>query len=229
MHPLIPDDWTFYSAADGAKLGSRNFRELTGLRTAEMLRAHPLADLFYSFGRERAGALRLNNFPMFMQEYLLPHGRFTDLAATDILRTREFGVPRYNEFRRRLRLRPKKSIADLTRDKDLAARISGVYGDDIEKVDLLVGLLAEELPRDFAFSDTTFRIFLLMASRRLNSDRFFTTHYNAGVYTSAGLDWIDNNTMSTVLLRHLPQLRSALHAHRNPFQPFDQRGGTATD
>jgi len=126
MHPLIPDDWTFYSAADGAKLGSRNFRELTGLRTAEMLRAHPLADLFYSFGREQAGALRLNNFPMFMQEYLLPHGRFTDLAATDILRTREFGVPRYNEFRRRLRLRPKKSIADLTRDRDLAARISGV-------------------------------------------------------------------------------------------------------
>jgi hypothetical protein len=223
MHPLIPDDWTFHAATDGAELERRTFRELTGLRAAEMLRTHSLADLFYSFGRERAGALRLHNFPRFMQEFLLPHGQVTDLAATDILRVREFGVPRYNEFRRRLRLRPRKDFVDLTRDEDLAAKISKVYGGDIEKVDLLVGLLAEELPRDFAFSDTTFRIFLLMASRRLNSDRFFTTHYNARVYTDAGLAWIDDNTMTTVLLRHLPQLRTALHAHPNPFKPFGQR------
>ena len=71
-----------------------------------------------------------------------------------------------------------------------AAEISAVYDGDIEKVDLSVGLYAEKRPQGFAFSDTAFRIFVLMASRRLNSDRFFTDHYTPEVYTPgrSGLD-----------------------------------------
>ena len=38
----------------------------------------------------------------------------------------------------------------------------------------MVGLLAETPPEGFGFSDTAFRIFILMASRRLQSDRFLT-------------------------------------------------------
>ena len=49
-----------------------------------------------------------------------------------------------------------------------------------------------------------------MASRHLNSDRFFTTGYNARIYTQTGLDWMDDNDMSTVLLSHLPDLLPAL-------------------
>ena len=49
-----------------------------------------------------------------------------------------------------------------------------------------------------------------MASRRLNSDRFFTDDYTPEVYTQAGLDWIADNSMVTVLLRHHPELRPAL-------------------
>jgi hypothetical protein len=220
MHSLIPDDWTFYSAIDGAKSGHATFRDLTGLRAMGHLAAHPLSDLFYTFGVAHAGALTLHNYPKFMQEFERPVGGYTDLAATDILRTREFGVPRYNEFRRRLRLKPKKTIDELAGDPRLADEIRAVYGDDIEKVDLIVGMQAEVPPKGFAFSDTAFRIFLLMASRRLNSDRFFTTHYNARVYTPAGLDWIESNTMATVLLRHLPELRPALPPGRSAFQPF---------
>ncbi len=59
-----------------------------------------------------------------------------------------------------------------------------------------------------------------MASRRLNSDRFFTRDYTPAVYTKAGLDWIDDNTMVTVLLRHYPQLRAALRGVKNGFHPW---------
>ena len=38
---------------------------------------------------------------------------------------------------------------------------------------LMVGLFAEPKPPGFGFSDTAFRIFILMVSRRLKSDRFF--------------------------------------------------------
>jgi hypothetical protein len=61
-----------------------------------------------------------------------------------------------------------------------------------------------------------------MASRRLNSDRFFTADYTPAVYTQAGMNWINNNSMATVLLRHYPQLRPAIGALSNAFAPWDR-------
>ena len=46
-----------------------------------------------------------------------------------------------------------------------------MHGGDLEKVDLMVGLLAEPLPVGFGFSETTYRILVLMTSRQLRSDR----------------------------------------------------------
>ena len=57
-----------------------------------------------------------------------------------------------------------------------------VYNNDLEKVDLMAGLYAEPLPEGFGFSETAFRIFVLMASRRLKSDRFFTDDYRPEIY-----------------------------------------------
>jgi hypothetical protein len=86
----------------------------------------------------------------------------------------------------------------------------------------MIGLFAERFPKGFGFSDTAFRIFILMASRRLNSDRFFTTDYNPRVYSQAGFDWINQNDMSTVLLRHYPALAPALRNVKNSFAPWNR-------
>src|SRR5206468_34787 len=72
----------------------------------------------------------------------------------------------------------------------------------------------------FGFSDTAFRIFILMASRRLESDRFFTDDYRPEVYTRAGIDWVEANDMRSVLLRHFPTLAPALEGVKNPFAPW---------
>jgi hypothetical protein len=83
----------------------------------------------------------------------------------------------------------------------------------------MVGLYAEQRPPGFAFSDTAFRVFLLMASRRLKSDRFFTADYTPSVYTPTGLRWIDDATMSKVLLRHYPRLDTVIRRD-NAFKPW---------
>jgi hypothetical protein len=115
-----------------------------------------------------------------------------DLAATYILRMRELGVPRYNQFRR-------------------------LYNNDIVRVDLMVGLFAEPKPEGFGFSNTAFHVFILTAQRRLKCDRFFADDFIPEIYTRTGLKWIANNSMVTVLLRHFPELRRALRGWTNAF------------
>jgi len=59
-----------------------------------------------------------------------------------------------------------------------------------------------------------------MASRRLKSDRFFTDDYTPETYTQAGLDWVKNNTMITLLKRHVPGVAPALEGVENAFKPW---------
>jgi hypothetical protein len=220
MHPLIPDDFDFRSATDDARVQERTFREVAGRHVPDLLGEVPLSDLLYSFGIAHPGAISLHNYPRLLQEYERPDGILMDLAATDILRSRELGVPRYNEFRRLLHLRPLESFDEL--DPTWVEELRRVYDDEIDRVDLMIGLYAEPKPRGFGFSDTAFRIFILMASRRLNSDRFFTTDYTPRVYTQAGLDWIDDNDMSSVLLRHFPDLLPSLRNVENAFATWSR-------
>src|SRR5205814_846273 len=147
-----------------------------------------------------------------------------DLATLDILRDRERGIPRYNDFREEMRMPRVRSFDELTDNKQWAEEIRRVYDNDIDKVDLIVGLYAEPLPPGFGFSDTAFRIFVLMASRRLKSDRFFTVDYTPDVYTRTGLDWIAHNTMLSVLRRHHPRLEARLHGLENAFKPWPRAG-----
>jgi len=185
-----------------------------------------MADLFYSFGTEHPGALVLNNYPKFMQELSVPRSPLIDLGAVDILRAREHGVPRYNEFRRQLLLKPIRSFRDLTDDEQQLRQLEEVYNGDVEALDLLIGTLAEQSPSrrpiGFGFGETLFQIFILNATRRLQADRFYTTCYNAEIYTKEGLDWIDDADLKTVLLRHYPELaRTGLANIRNAFEPWD--------
>ena len=195
------------------------FREVGALQTRPLLQEMGVGNAAYSLGIAHPGAITLHNYPQFLQTFQRPDGSVMDLAAVDIMRVRERGVPRYNEFRRLWHLKPAESFEELTRDKTRAAELREVYG-DVDRVDLMVGLYSEPLPKGFGFSDTAFRVFILMASRRIKSDRFFTSDYRPEVYTQQGLDWIDNSTMKDVLLRHYPQLNPALEGVTNAFAPW---------
>lgn len=160
---------------------------------------------------------------MMMQRLKTPDGQIRDMGTVDILRDRERGVPRYTTFRRLLRMSVPKTFEELTGgDKELAARLSEVYKGEIDKVDTLVGSHSEILPKGFGFSDTAFRIFILMASRRLKSDRFIAGAWNAEMYTKEGFDWVQNTTMIDVLGRHFPELKAVMPEKTNVFAPWEK-------
>jgi hypothetical protein len=222
MHPLMPDEFVFRSLASGAVLLQRTLPEVAHGGARRVANEISMTDLFYSFGVSHPGAITLHNYPRFLQRLERPDGPTIDLATVDILRDRERGVPRYNAFRRLLDLEPAKTFEDLTDNEAWAEELRKVYDNDIERVDTMVGMYAERLPKGFGFSETAFRIFILMATRRLKSDRFFTTDYRKEIYTGTGLEWIEEASFARILLRHYPDLKRVLDPDENAFKPWQQ-------
>jgi hypothetical protein len=220
MHPLIPDDLTLRTLSSDAEIETIELPAMAGKRTPAVASRIPMVDLFYSFGRAHPGAITLHNYPRHLQNLTRDDGEHLDLAAVDIFRDRERGVPRYNQFRRLIHKDPVRSFDELTDNPAWRGELKRVYDNDLEKVDLMTGLFAEPLPPGFGFSETAFRVFVLMASRRLKSDRFFTDDYRAEVYTEFGLNYIKETSMLTVLKRQYPELAPALEGLDNAFKPW---------
>jgi len=225
MHPLIPDDWNFFSLESGEHLVNRSFTDLQGRHTRDFMDKMEMADMWYSFGLASAGAVCLHNYPNALRQLERIDGQVTDLATLDIVRDRERGVPRYNDFREALRMPRRKSIDEITPNAEWAREINEVYNGDVDAVDLQIGMQAEKPIKGNGFSDTATRIFVLMAARRLKSDRFFTNDLRPEVYTQVGYDWVYNTTMKDVLLRHYPELQPAIgDLETSVFAPWPKLG-----
>jgi hypothetical protein len=220
MHPLIPDEYVIRDLG-GSVTERQEFEALHGRHSHEFLQRTSASAALFSLGSAHPGAVTLHNHPRFMHRFERTDGIPLDLAAVDILRSRERGVPRYNAFRRFLRMHPARSFDEISAgDPATAARLAEIYGGDLEKVDVTVGMYGERLPAGFGFSDTAFRIFILMASRRLKSDRFYTVDFTPRVYTPEGMAWLEANDMCSVLLRHYPELAPVLRRQANAFAPW---------
>lgn len=235
LHPLLPNEIQGRRAKDGSlgrvlKFAANDLADpdlIVGPNAMDnALRDASLLDILYTFGVNNPGAVTLRNFPNWMRQMRRRNGanleEMIDLAAIDILRDRERGVPRYNRFRKLFHKPPVRSFEEMSDDPDLVRTLREVYGHP-DKVDLMVGMYAEKPPEGFGFSDTAFRVFILMASRRVKSDRFLTDDFTPAVYTQPGIDWVNANNMTTLLLRHFPELTPVLQRTANAFGYRDRQ------
>jgi len=218
LHPLIPDNIAFFDAATGEHKKTYPIKGVAFENARAPFQEENLGfqDILYSFGINYPGAVTLNNTPDFLRDLHTPEGRHIDMGTIDILRDRERGVPRYNKFRELFHMKPAATFLEITGgNNEVAEKLAKVYDGDVDKVDLLVGCLCEPLPQGFGFSDTAFRVFILMASRRLKSDRFIATDWNEETYSRVGMNWIQNSGMKDVLTRHFPVLGESLKGSKN--------------
>ncbi|MEW8317756.1 MAG: peroxidase family protein [Candidatus Thiodiazotropha sp.] len=245
LHPLVPD-LIEMRRKEQPNLIEAKVPVLETVRegATSLMHRHGLDNWALSMGRQRLGVLHLRNQPMFLQNLPMPHldseTRSIDVVALDLIRDRERGVPRFNEFRRQIGLKHLSSFDDFVDqhlDKDdpwrkhqeqTVSRMREIYGthkcdagkiistvqrnaagefindclghpdgtavDNIEDVDNVVGWLAEYTrPHGFAISETQFHIFIINASRRLFSDRFFTSSFRPEFYSRLGYDWVLHN------------------------------------
>ena len=148
-----------------------------------------------------------------------PTAYLMDLAATDILRSASWACPATTTFRRLLHMQPVRELRGADRQPEWREELRRVYDDDIELRRPEVGHVRRGPPEGFGFSDTAFRIFVLMASRRLNSDRFFTADYTPEVYTAGGLDG-STTTHGDRAAAPLPAARAGARQVKNAFAPW---------
>ena len=298
LHTLVPDLLEFRDLTSPDSIRNRipvveTFR---GGATGVM-RERGLSNWAVSMGRQRLARLSLQNTPQFLQNLRMDRlhspTKQIDVAALDILRDRERGVPRFNEFRRQYGLRqltsfddfidvhPGTSAAEHAEQQKLVAVLREVYGqhrcdagkvitrsqldatahpitdclghangslvDNVEDLDTVVGWLAESTrPHGYAISETQFIVFILNASRRLYSDRFFTSSFRPEIYSTLGYDWVNQNgptamieplesnghtgnpvsPMKRVLLRTMPELKAELDHVVNAFDPWARDRGS---
>jgi hypothetical protein len=296
LHPMVPDLLEFRQIDNDPNVIRRKVAVIDTFRGQATAKMHDggLANWALTMGRQRLGTLTLRNQPQFLQNLDLPPRLDSkiDVAALDLIRDREHGLPRFNELRRQIGLRqltsfddfidkrPGVSAAERSEQLDLANTLREVYGghvcdkskiitgaqrnpdgtpiddclgnpngtlvDNIEDVDMVVGWLAETTrPHGFAISETQFQLFILNASRRLFSDRFFTSSFRPEFYTRLGIDWINNNgplgkqfepersngheqevaPLKRILLRNIPELAPELKHVVNSFDPWARDRG----
>jgi hypothetical protein len=218
MHPLLPDDYRFVDHRTGALLGDRGFFDIQGTKADAELRNFGLENTLYSFGLSYPGAITLHNNPRSLEKFER-NGELIDLSVVDLVRTRRRGVPRYNDFRAGLHKPRIKHWEELCQNQESVRRMKEIYR-SVNEVDTMVGLFAETPPEGFGFSDTAFRIFILMASRRLQSDRFLTVDFRPEIYSPFGMDWIANNGMTSIILRHCPDLAGIVPRTTSAFAPW---------
>ena len=297
LHPLVPDLLEFrdLGAPNAIQRRVPMVSTFRGLATAAM-HDGGLSDWALTMGRQRLGLLTLQNHPMFLQNLPMPRLKSTtgrlDVPALDLMRDRERGVPRFNEFRRQYGLSSLRSFDDFVderlpadsperkRQEALVLKLRSVYGqhtcddskaitavqdlngkpvtdclghpngtvvDNVEDLDTVVGWLAEfRRPHGFAISETQFTVFIINASRRLFSDRFFTSSFRPEFYSTMGVEWVNDNgpngrvmekgssnghqdevsPFKRVLLRTMPELAGELGGVVNAFDPWARDRGS---
>ena len=297
LHSMLPDLIEYRELKRDPDVIRKKIPVLETVRrkATQALRDGGLANWAVSMGRQRLAALTLQNSPLFLQNLSMPrvpggNGKI-DVLALDLIRDRERGVPRFNEFRRQYALKQltsfddfadphlSKDSAELAEQRRLIRILRESYGqhrcdaakvitkaqvnddgtpindclgyadgsivDNIEDVDVVVGTLAEfARPHGFAISETQFQAFILNASRRLFSDRFFTSSFRPEFYTQLGYDWVMNNgpermiekrvsnghqieviPLKRVLMRTVPELRDELEPVVDTFDPWARDRG----
>ncbi|XP_078165996.1 alpha-dioxygenase PIOX-like [Carex rostrata] len=204
--------------------------DLLGLKGEKLLSEIGFEKQTVSMGHQACGALELWNYPSFFRNVIPQNVDGTnrpdpiDLAALEVYRDRERSVSRYNVFRRKLLLLPIEKWEDLTSDMEAVQILREVYGNDVEKLDLLVGLMAEKKIKGFAISETAFNIFVLMATRRLEADRFFTSYFNENTYTKKGLQWVNTTEgLKDVIHRHYPEITDKWMKSASAFSVWDSK------
>ncbi|RUP45672.1 hypothetical protein BC936DRAFT_147874, partial [Jimgerdemannia flammicorona] len=123
-----------------------------------------------------------------------------DTASSDHLRSRDQGLPLYNDARQAFGLPRKNSFADITKDTKVQKRLAQTY-QSVDQVESLVGGLAEDHVAGANVGELFNASLWKQFMRLRDSDRFW--YENPGMFTAAELDVIQHTSLRDIIIRNL--------------------------
>ncbi|MBT9315957.1 peroxidase family protein [Leptothoe spongobia] len=121
-----------------------------------------------------------------------------DLAAVDIERGRDVGLPDYNQARVDMGLAPVTSFAEITSDTAVQAVLEQLYG-TVDDIDVIVGGLAEDHEPGAMVGELFQTVIADQFMRLRDGDRFW---YENGQFTQVELDDIQGTTLASLIQRN---------------------------
>ena len=125
-----------------------------------------------------------------------------DLGSRNIQRGRDHGLNSYNDVRESLGLKRLQSFEEITSDKDLAARLKELYGNDINNVDLYVAGLAEDHVAGSSLGESFGEIVKRQFEAIRDGDRFWYENKDNKLFTDEELAEIKATQLSDVIERN---------------------------
>ena len=126
-----------------------------------------------------------------------------DLAALNIQRGRDHGIPDYNTTRSAYGLAPARSFADVSSDPDAQDALERVYG-DVEYLELWVGGLAEDHAPGSMIGETFHTIIAEQFQRLRDGDRYWFEHDPYFLANPGLLEELRGTTLADVVRRNTP-------------------------
>jgi hypothetical protein len=120
-----------------------------------------------------------------------------DLAALNIQRGRDHGLPGYNEVRRAFGLRPARGFRDISSSSEVSRRLQDAYG-SVDNIDVWIGGLAEDPLRGALVGELLFRVMKSQFEALRDGDRFW---YEL-VLTPEEIQQVENNRLSDIIRRN---------------------------
>lgn len=122
-----------------------------------------------------------------------------DLCAVDIQRGRDHGIPDYNTVREGFGLPRYTDWSEITSDVEIQGKLNSTYP-DIDSVDALIGMFAEDHLENSALGETMHFIIKEQFTRLRDGDRLHFESENSDVYELRSE--IENTTLAEIILRN---------------------------
>ncbi len=134
-----------------------------------------------------------------MRNFLFGPASGFDLAALNMQRGRDHGLPRYNQVRIAYGLAPITSFRQITRDTSLQAKLASAYATP-DDIDIWVGALAEKHMTGKMVGETIFTILKDQFERLRDGDRFWYQSY----LDAATVQSLEATTLANIIRRNTP-------------------------
>ena len=120
-----------------------------------------------------------------------------DLAALNIQRGRDHGLPDYNSVREQLGLPAAQTFADITSNLELQSKLEQIYG-NVNDIDVWVGALAEDHLDGGSVGELTRKMLVDQFTALRDGDRFWYQN----MFEGSQLAEIENTRLSDVIERN---------------------------